>query len=64
MEMETIELYSYSVIKKRRAQGKIQYSKTVMIKNGKINVKDFMKIHVDVLIHSDFGQRFEGIAGA
>lgn len=55
MEMETIELYSYSVIKKRRAQGKIQYSKTVMIKNGKINVKDFMKIHVDVLIHSDFG---------
>lgn len=63
--MEIVELYSYSVIKKRRAQGKTQYSKTVMIKkNGKINVKDFMKIHVDMLIHSDFGQRFEGIAGA
>lgn len=23
-------------------------------KNGTINVKDFMKIHVDVLIHRDF----------
>lgn len=30
--MEIVELYSYSVIKKHRAQGKTQYSKTVMIK--------------------------------
>lgn len=33
--MEIVELYSYSVIKKRRAQGKTQYSKTVMIKKWK-----------------------------
>lgn len=61
--MEAVKLYSCSVIKKHRTQGKIQYWKSVMIKNGTINVKDFMKIHVDVLIHRDFDQGFEGIAG-